>query len=226
MFAGKLFIEVAQVKEGVRCQRIGRRREIPTLDSLLAAYNDAWRQATEGPSPIQYGKKEDEHLLRGLATRMLLAYRRHSEGQTGEVIAIEHAARFKLVPDAPPLEARLDLVEVEGDALALTDLKTSRSAWNEQAIREHVPQLVLYAHSGDALRRGLGLKRVKPRFVVVTKARDPKIQVIESAVCQGDVDRLKETVAETWHAIKAGAFVRREGWHCQSCPFRKRCLGR
>jgi hypothetical protein len=65
-----------------------------------------------------------------------------------------------------------------------------------------------------------------PRFLVVTKAKTPAIQVLEPQAAQADVDRLKRQVSDTWAAIQAGVFVQRESWQCAQCPYKRRCLGR
>mgnify|MGYP000019066450 CR=1 FL=1 len=120
---------------------------------------------------------------------------------------------------------RLDLLELDGSDLIVTDLKTSRSKWNDEKVRESLGQLVLYANGLVPLLKELGAKRIVPRFLVVTKAKKPVVQVLEPHATQEDVVRLKEQVADTWSAIKAGVFVPRESWMCAQCPYKKRCLG-
>ena len=159
---------------------------------------------------------------------MLTAYRGHAlqPANTGtQIIAIEHQHRFRLLADAPPIEMRLDQLELAGADLIVTDVKTSRSRWNDEKVREHVPQLVLYAHGLVPLLRELGAERIVPRFVIVTKAKKPAVQILEPKAGQDDVDRLKRMVSETWDAITKEVFVQREGWGCAQCPYRKRCLG-
>jgi hypothetical protein len=144
-------------------------------------------------------------------------------GPQGEVIAIEHEAEFRLLPDAPPFKARLDLLEVRDDELVITDFKTSRCSWSEQKVRDNLPQIVIYAHAASQIIRDLGVRRVIPRFVVLTKGASPKVQVLKPQASQSDVDRLKSLTADVWNAVQAGACVRREGWQCKGCPFRERC---
>jgi hypothetical protein len=161
---------------------------------------------------------------------MLASYREHmvaSAEQTEgiQVIAIEHSHRFLLLSDAPPIEMRLDLLELDGPDLIVTDLKTSRSRWNQTKIKEALPQLVLYAHGLMGLVRELGATRIVPRFVVISKGKTPVIQEIQPQVFQADVDRLKRQVADVWEGIRKEVFPQRTGWQCAQCPFKKRCLG-
>jgi len=91
--------------------------------------------------------------------------------------------------------------------------------WSYNKAAEQLPQLILYSVIGANFCRELGLKRVLPRFVVLTKGKNPSIQVIEPHANQADVERLKESVLETADAISKGVFVKREGWQCSQCPY-------
>jgi hypothetical protein len=109
--------------------------------------------------------------------------------------------------------------------LIVTDIKTSCSRWNDTKVQEHLPQLALYAHGLMPLVRELGAKRIVPRFVVITKAKAPVVQVLQPQAGQEDVEHLKRQVAETWDAVRKEVFVQGEGWGCVQCQYRKRCLG-
>ena len=202
---------------------------IPSVEVLMEAYGRAWKEQTARAPAVTYPKTEDEVTLHELAERMLNAYRDHvlqsASGAGAQIIAIEHKHRFRLLADVPPIEMRLDLLELDGSDLIVTDLKTSRSKWNDEKVRESLGQLVLYANGLVPLLKELGAKRIVPRFLVVTKAKKPVVQVLEPHATQEDVVRLKEQVADTWSAIKAGVFVPRESWMCAQCPYKKRCLG-
>jgi len=202
---------------------------IPTGDELLSVYDSAWRREAAG-NVVQFCKEEDVASLRELAQRMLGAYAEYvgleaTLPEPSQIISIEHEARFKLLADVPPIESRIDLLELHGADLIVSDLKTSRSRWNETKVRENISQLILYATSLVPLMKELGAKRIVPKFVVVTKAKAPVVQVLDPKASQDDVERLKATISETWMAINAGIFVKRESWACGQCPYRSRCLG-
>jgi CRISPR/Cas system-associated exonuclease Cas4 (RecB family) len=204
-------------------------KPIPRVDQLLARYDRAWTELTRD-GPVLYAKEETGRTLRTTAERILSAYREHvisSAELTADtrIIAIEQQHRFLVLSDAPPIEMRLDLLELDGPDLIVTDLKTSRSRWNETKIKEALPQLVLYAHGLMGLLRELGAKRIVPRFVVVSKAKTPVIQVIQPQVFQADVDRLKRQVGDVWEGIRKEVFPQRTGWQCAQCPYKRRCLG-
>lgn len=202
---------------------------IPHAGELASAFDAAWGELLAGGTKVRFAKDEDAGTVRLLAARMLSAFRDHalaSADSGSQIIAIEHAVRFRLLADAPPIEMRLDLLELRGADLIVSDWKTSRSRWSEAKIAQGLPQLILYAHGLMPLLRELGAKRVVPRFVAVTKAKKPVVQVMQPTASQDDVARLKQTVSETWGAIQAGVFPRRESWACAHCPYRGRCLGR
>jgi len=197
-----------------------------TADVFMRRFSKVWSEKA-AELPVQFAKGEDAITLHETASRMLAAYLDHlSQTKGGSIIAIEESLRFRLLVNAPPLEMRLDLLELTADGdLIVSDLKTSRSRWNNEKAREHLPQLVLYANGLMPLLRELGAKRIVPRFVVISKAKKPVVQVLEPVASQSDVTRLKDQVADTWSAIQAGVFVKRESWACMQCPYRKRCLG-
>lgn len=198
---------------------------IPAIPALLAAHDKEWSDASQNGPEIVFANKESAATLRELAQRMLEAYREHVVSERGEVIGIEHEALFRMLSDAPPLKARIDLLEKMNGDLTVTDFKTSRSRWSESKIRESVPQLIVYARAAMPILRELGAKRIRTRFVVLIKARRPVVQIVEPQATTDDEVRLKTLVAETWHAIKQNAFLRREGWQCAQCSFAQRCLG-
>jgi len=134
--------------------------------------------------------------------------------------------RFRLLAEVPPIEMRLDLLELHSNGdLVIEDFKTSKSRWPDSKVQESLPQMLIYALGLLPVLRDVGAKRVVPRFTIITKAKTPVVQILEPQATQSDVDRLKHDVAETWNAIQANIFVPRQSWQCAQCPFRKRCLG-
>ena len=121
----------------------------PELDELLNAFDGAWRELIAERPNLRFAKGEDVASLRLLAMRMLSAFREHvltSSGNNGsQIIAIEESVRFQLLPDVPPIEMRVDLLELRDKQLIVTDWKTSKSRWNDKKVAEALPQLILYA---------------------------------------------------------------------------------
>jgi len=224
-FGSAFHIAVERVQEA-RLQGLS----VPPLDEILNAFDIAWSNETIG-ADIQFCKEEDSASLRELAQRMLAAYAEYAALEStlpepAQIISIEHSNRFRLLADVPPIESRIDLLELRGTDLIVSDLKTSRSRWNDTKVAEAVPQLVLYATGLLPLMRELGATRIVTKFVVVSKAKKPAVQVLQPQASQNDVVRLKQTLTDTWSAIQTGLFVKRESWACAQCPYKNRCLGR
>ena len=198
---------------------------VPSEGDLLDAFDMGWQEATADGVPVQFNKSEDMDSIHDLATRMIAAYRCFAldELAGGTIVAIEEAERFRILPDVPPIEMRLDLAEVRDNCLIVSDMKTARNRWNEQKIRDNLPQLVLYAVGLAPLIRDLGVRRVVPKFIVVTKGKKPKVQVLEPKATKDDVQKLKHRIADTWAAVRAGIFMQHEGWQCPMCPYKTRC---
>ncbi len=200
-------------------------RPLPGVEALMEAFDRAWNETKSSGPVLVYGAREDEAGMRRMAEGMLSAYHAYVAQAQATVVGIEHAARFRLLADTPPIEARMDLLELDGSDLVVSDLKTSRSSWNEAKARENTPQLIAYSIAALPLMLALGAKRIVPRFIVVTKGKRPQVQEIDVHASRNDVDGFKDSVRETWKAIQSGVFLKREGWQCASCPFRDRCKG-
>ena len=93
---------------------------IPDSDALLCGYDPAWPELTANAPEVMHAKDEDAVSLRKTAQRMLSAYREHivathEQSKGVEIIGIEHAERFRLLAYVPPVEMRLDLLELTAD---------------------------------------------------------------------------------------------------------------
>jgi RecB family exonuclease len=219
LFGGAIHSAIELVHEARLCGAAQ-----PTEDELLTAFDAAWKEGATKAAEVWFAKADDAVTLRGLAKRVLAAYQENVMEER-DVIAVEEEVRFKLLPGLPPVLARIDLIEARGEDLVLTDFKTSKCSWSESKMMENLPQLILYAHAALPMLRSLGLRRVVPQFVVLTKGKKPKIQVLRPAVERSHVERLKTTFGETWTSIQKGWFPKSESWRCPSCPYRTRCLG-
>ena len=122
---------------------------VPPVEKLLSVFDKVWSCEASG-SNVQYCKDEDETSARSLAQRMLAAYAEHAKSELSapdgtQIISIEHSNRFRILADVPPIESRIDLLELHGTDLVVSDLKSSRSRWNDAKVHESIPQLILYA---------------------------------------------------------------------------------
>ena len=113
---------------------------IPALDEIMTAFDTAWSNETIG-ADILFCKEVDEVSLHQLAQKMLAVHAEYAALEstlpdTSQVISVEHSNRFRLSADVPPVESRIDLMELQGTDLVVSDLKSARSRWNETKVQE------------------------------------------------------------------------------------------
>jgi RecB family exonuclease len=176
--------------------------EPPTLDALLGEFDAAWQ--SYDPATIRFGKGEGQKNLAGLARRVLAAFQTSQIAQPeGVILGVEEELRGPIVPGCPDLLGRIDLIVETERELVITDLKTARSRWSRDQIEDSAGQLLLY----QELARGLApRKRLRLRFAVLTKTKEPAIDVHEVAADRRQIDRTKRIVERVWRAISAGHF--------------------
>jgi len=193
---------------------------LPSLDTLLDVYQQSWSDRAE--DNIQYGKSETQDALHELADRMLRRFLDSELTQPeGRIIGIEEEFRGVLIPGLPDLLGYVDLLLETDDAVIVRDFKTSRSQWDQQQATDQSDQLLLYA---DLVRKVIPGKQLRLQFAVLTKARDPKIQLLETPFDEGKLDRTKRIFESVWSAIQSGHFYPSPSpMQCPSCGYRTQC---
>ena len=192
----------------------------PNLDALLGAFQESW-EARPSES-IKYSKSETRDGLGRLADRLLRAFLLSDFARpTGRIIGIEEEFRGSIIPGAPPLLARLDLLTETDDAITVTDFKTARSAWSNQQAEDSGSQLLLY---GELVRRLLPHKPLRLEFIVVAKTKEISIARHTVALNQHSLARTIRIAERVWRAIEAQHFYPNpSAMSCPSCPFRDPC---
>ena len=190
------------------------------MDALLAAYNDAW--AEHDGKAIQFGKDDDRGTLDDLATRMLAAFQSSAVASpAGTIIGIEEELSGELVPGVPDLLARVDLLVDAGDSLVVTDLKTARSRWSQEQVRESAGQLLLYHELAQPMADG---RPVRLQFAVATKLKNPEVHLYEVEAEPQQIARTKRIVERVWEAIENQIFYPTpSAMQCPTCPYRAEC---
>lgn len=194
--------------------------ETPSLDALMAAYNDGWQEHAD--KEIQFGKADDRATLDDLAARALAAFQASEAAQpAGTIVGIEEELTGELVPGIPDLLARVDLLLDAGDALVLTDLKTARSRWGAEQVQDSAGQLLLYHELAKPLADG---RPIRLEFVVLTKAKTPEVCHYQVQANHQQIDRMKRIVERVWDGIEMKIFFPSpSAMQCPSCPFRYAC---
>ncbi|MDB4770764.1 PD-(D/E)XK nuclease family protein [bacterium] len=192
----------------------------PSLDELLDVYQQSWRDRSE--QEVRFNKSETADSLHGLADRMLKAFLASDlTKQDGRIIGVEEELRGELSAELPDLLGRVDLLLETDDSVIVQDFKTSRSAWNEYQAEDQSEQLLLY---GDLVRRLVPGKKVRLQFAVITKAKSPKVQLLEASFDESKLDRTKRVFENVWSAISAGHFYPAPNpMQCSGCGYRRQC---
>ena len=192
----------------------------PDLDTLLDVYQQSWQDRSE--QDVRFGKKETPDSLHDLADRMLRKFLESDLTQPeGRIIGVEEELRGELSPELPDLLGRIDLLLETDDAVIVQDFKTSRSAWTEHQAEDQSEQLLLYA---DLARRLVPGKQLRLQFAVITKAKVPKVQLLEAAFDENRLDRTKRVFESVWSAIQSGHFYPAPSpMQCPGCGYRNQC---
>jgi RecB family exonuclease len=190
---------------------------LPSLDELLVAYHDSWRDQLE-IGTVKFSKRDDLASLTALATRMLSLFRASAIARpVGAVLGIEEELRGSIIPGDPDLLGRIDLLVETDDAVVITDLKTSRARWSREQAEDASEQLLLYS---ELVKDFVPGKSIKLRFAVLTKTKQPALDLHEFRVEAQRVDRVKRV----WRAIEAEHFYPTPSpMQCPECPFRAPC---
>lgn len=191
----------------------------PPLEELHSAYDQAWQ---DEPTAIEFSDAQDRTKLDQLADSVLRAFQQSPLAQpTGAIVGLEEELRGSLLPGVPDLLARIDLLCETDDALLVSDFKTSRSAWSAAQVEEAAVQLLLY---GLLVQRLAPQKRLRLRFGVLTKTRQPSAVWHEVPATPQQLHRARTLVGRVWQAISAGHFYPAPAvQRCASCPFRAPC---
>jgi len=192
----------------------------PDLDTLLGAYQEAWRDRDLGV--VHFGKGEDTTTLSQLAERMLVAFQGSNLSEpSGTILGVEEELRGELLPECPDLLAKVDLIVEDDDAVVVTDLKTARSRWSQGQVEESAEQLLLYSELAKWL---LPDKDVRLQFIVITKTKSPAVTRHEVTFDTARLERTKRIVERVWQAIQAGVFYPAPSpMNCSTCSYREAC---
>lgn len=231
--------------------KVGDGDPVPiTPQTLLARWTGAWREQVAGggsqrtgdwavraPEPIDWGDEpEGQAEASGracvLAPETAALLRELPPAVERGQPALQRRITLTLPGVAVPVIGYLDAILADGTPC---DFKTARRAWREdKAFRELQPRLYLLAlrAEGYPLARTF-LGKWPFRHYVWTRpgagGGRARLQQIDTAFTDGDLDVAEEAVRATWRGIAAGAFPPNLGsWRCgYGCAVREAggCLG-
>ena len=189
------------------------------VERLLEVYHEEWSQADL--AAVQFGKSEDLASLGSLAERMLQAFVASDLSRpAGSIIGIEEELQSSVIPGCPDLLARLDLMVETDEAVVVTDFKTARCRWSPGDVNAAEGQLVLY----HELVRQFADKPIRLQFAVITKTKQPDVEVHSVAADPLRIERIRQLIQRVWASIQSGVFYPvPNAMNCPSCGYRDRC---
>jgi hypothetical protein len=211
----------AAVEAHYRARLAGERSlDVP---GQLKVYDAVWKG--EATAPLRYARGESAESLRGLAERMLTAFRASPLADPdATILGVEEEFRAPVIPDCPDLVGRLDLILLDESGLRIVDFKTARGRWNDTNIAESLPQMLLYSELVRPLAEACGDVPISLEWVVATKTRDPVVELHTAHPEQCLVTRTRNTVQRVWRAIRAGNFYPSPSpMGCAACPYANAC---
>ncbi len=192
----------------------------PGLDYLLEAFWAEWRERDK--QHIRLNAGEDLDSLAKLAERTLQAFQASDLATPkGTIIAVEEELRGAIIPGAPDVLGRLDLLVESESELVLTDLKTARRPWSNEHAQDAGSQLLLY---GELVKPLMDGKPLRLQFAVLTKGSTPTVTIVPVEADPQRIERTRRIAARVWRAIEAEHFFPApSAMNCPTCPFREPC---
>lgn len=195
----------------------------PSMDELMRLFRRRWKDESQA-APVEYSANQTANDVEATAKRMLEGFFASAASKpAGRIIGIEETFSILLAPDLPQLVGATDMITHEEGNLIVTDFKTARSMWSEEIVKQHAEQLSLYSLAASPIAKDLKAG-VRTRFVVITKAKEPKIATFEIDISPDRVNRSRVISRRVFHAMQAGlVYPSPSAMNCAGCPFQKRC---
>ena len=196
--------------------------------SIEALWQQVWRAKVEAEQNVDWGAESpDEHYADG---RRILTHK--------DVLALVDGIRPKVddaglfmerkitlnVPGVPvPIIGYIDIMTSDG---VPGDFKTASMAWSDQKAKEELQPLVYLAALNQL---GIKVPNLTFRHFVITKAKVPKVQVIEHRHTWNELFWMFELIRSVWKGIEREVYPLNPGsWLCSPkyCSFWAECRGR
>jgi RecB family exonuclease len=199
---------------------------LPSIDELMGTYRQSWQEEAAKVPVIQFARDDTAQTLEATARQMVETYLASPYAKpVGEVLGIEETLKVGLGADLPDLCGRVDMIEHRpvSKELIITDYKTTRSMWSPDTADDHAQQLVLYAHATAPMAQELGAT-IRLQFVVITRAKTPKIDALAVPLDPARVDRTRMVLRQVFQAMQAGAIYPAPSvMNCSGCGHKHRC---
>jgi ATP-dependent exoDNAse (exonuclease V) beta subunit len=196
---------------------------LPTMDELMNVFRNTWTGESKDMR-VQYAARQDRNAIEAAGQEMIAAYLGSEFTFAGqEVIGVEESFKVQLMRELPDLAGRVDLVTYDGETVTVTDFKTARSIPDGETDQGPVEQLLLYAEGCRPIADQLDAQ-LKLQFVYISKAKEPKIQVIEVKPDAHRAARTKLIAFSVFEAMhRRTVYPSPSPINCAGCPFKRRC---
>jgi putative RecB family exonuclease len=198
-------------------------------DLLLDAFRESWERQVTGPVPIQPDADEEPNLdqLTDKGISMLHLFHESAAKCAGDIVVehVEHSFNVAIHDPATgeildeTLVGTMDLIVVENGRRVVVEHKSSSKKYTQDQLRYD-----LQATAYRLAARQAGMGDVGVRFQVVTKARQPALQVADVQRDLQDEDDFLRTASGVLRAIDAGVSYPIRGWACRTCPYSHACI--
>jgi CRISPR/Cas system-associated exonuclease Cas4 (RecB family) len=111
----------------------------------------------------------------------------------------------------------MDVVAEFSEKTRVLELKTAARRFGPESDDAIQPTIYKLA------AKQLGYANAEVEFVVVTKAKTPKLQRLLCNRSERDTIELVELALCVEHAVQTGVAFRRRDWQCRSCGYAQRC---
>jgi hypothetical protein len=195
----------------------------------MAVFQSTWEKEAAKAPTVQFGASDTLASILTTAKQILQAWLDSplSQPQPG-TLAVEETLSVPLAPDLPELLVRIDKLHLDTpdpgrQVLVVTDYKTTRSMWSPDTAQEHADQLILYGKAVQAMAQEFQAT-IQLRFVVLTKAKTPKIEAITIEPSDQRLTRTIHTARQVFAAMQTGiVYPVPSQMNCACCPYTKRC---
>lgn len=203
-----------------------------TVGTLVEVFKRAWAKELAGGAsgqmtlPVRYtDTDEGEAGQFALAERVLATFL--SEQGRSEVVAAETHFKVSLAPDLPPVEGRIDRMEIRrgADGLRRLHLVAFKVAARKPSRFElDTDRLALYAEAARKLELETAFRLpLAFNFEVLTKTRKSELIDVPFELEAHAVDRLTELVRMIHRGMSAGIRYPVKSWRCGGCGCASAC---
>ncbi len=199
-----------------------------TAPDIAELWNSNWRSKVEAEKNVDWGAEQpDDHHKDGLrivTNKDVLALVDSIRPKVDDVGLFMERKITLNVPGVPvPIIGYIDIMTADG---VPGDFKTASMAWSDQKAKDEL-QPVFYLAALNQL--GVTVPRLAFRHYVITKAKTPKVQVIEHHHTWNEIFWLFELIRSVWRGIEQEVYpLNPGGWLCSPkyCSFWGNCRGR